>query len=491
MKYSLLIALSVLVLNGCANSPLKKSIESRVNEDTTQIDALLADSRQAKINPISEKVNAPWIAGKSFTVRETKILPEVFNKKVTIRPSTMVSLAYVAEQLKLVSGLNIEIRPDVFLRPEQFAPRSRQSAGGAGQSVLSATPQPPVTSNTAFNPSMPMGQPLNQSQQLRRYDDVNNMPVDFRDTPLRDVLNALAARLGIDWDWADGRISLYRTLTKTFIVKRAPGSASQQNSSLGIGISSSPSSSGGGSSGGSGGQGASGGINISNTAKFDPWVSFEAKVNALLTPMGTAVVSQETGTVTVQDLKQVVDQVALLVEQENKVALKQIEVDIRIISVATNRAQDYGIDMTGVYNRMVQTASRYGVSLSSPSSIVPSNAGTLSYSISSGHSAAAGSALLVKALATYGQVRNSNHHVFSTMNNITGSKSLIDQTSYVASTTPVPATVAGAVGGTPGIQPGIVTTGFQMSMTPTVVDDQFVIVKLGVIISGVASENGK
>jgi type IVB pilus formation R64 PilN family outer membrane protein len=90
---------------------------------------------------------------------------------------------------------------------------------------------------------------------------------------------------------------------------------------------------------------------------------------------------------------------------------------------------------------------------------------------------------MFNALQEYGRV-----DVLTTANAMTVNRqpvpvAITQQTGYLAEITPAPAGASGSVGGTPGLTPGTVTTGFILNLLPTILDSNSILLQFAMGIS--------
>jgi type IVB pilus formation R64 PilN family outer membrane protein len=217
----------------------------------------------------------------------------------------------------------------------------------------------------------------------------------------------------------------------------------------------------------------------------------EKAIQSVLSPAGKYAISQASGNITVTDTRDVVDQVAKIIDQENGMNTRQVAMRVEVLSVKLNKSQEVGVDWDLVFNQ-VSNMVPWAVRFSSPASLVSSNAANLGVSILAPTNGAAmsasqarwgGSQAFFKALQNYGKVS-----VLTTANALTLNRqpvpvAITSQTTYLAKVTPAPAGASGSAGGTPGLEPGTVTTGFLLNLLPTVLDSNSILLQFGVGIS--------
>lgn len=475
---SLIMAVMTLAaLPGCSSTELMRKVDRQADENSTRIDSY--SKKIGKEVPQSKTMNGAWLGSKPVPTRMESKLPPVFSETITLQFPDRVSLSTIAERITKVSGVRIRLNPDVFIPASAFTPASASTmtAAGGGTAGLPGNP-------TQAGQNTPTGG-MTGSTVARDFD--LNMTLNYVG-PLSGVLDVIAARSGISWDYNDGEIALYRFQTRMFTLKALPGVNS---------VKASVGKDGGGSSasaaGGSGTQNTGiTGFSSSSEAKAEVaglsvWDGLDKAIRAIMSPLGKVSISQSTGTIVITDTKETVNQVARLIENENRMATRQVNVKLEVFSVITEDNENFGIDWNVAYRRIdALSDNRWSMSLASPVTSLSENVAKLGLSVLAADAANPkgfdGSSVFFQAISEQGRVSRVTSSSITTSNNQPAPFALTDQTGYLASTTPAAATTGG-ITSTPGLTPGMVTTGFVMSMLPTILDNSRVLLQLSLDIS--------
>ncbi|MGN5477578.1 secretin N-terminal domain-containing protein [Cupriavidus basilensis] len=230
--------------------------------------------------------------------------------------------------------------------------------------------------------------------------------------------------------------------------------------------------------------------NIEMNSKFSLWDSVEDAIKSVISPAGKYAISQASGTITVTDTRDVVEQVAKIVDHENAANTRQIAMRVEVLSVKLNNGQEFGVDWDLVFNQ-VSNMVPWALRFSSPASLVSNNAANLGVSIlaptngamSASQARWGGSKAFFKALSSFGRVSVVTTANAMTLNRQPVPVAITNQTTYLAKVTPAPAGASGSAGGTPGLEPGTVTTGFLLNLLPTVLDSNSILLQFGLGIS--------
>jgi len=338
---------------------------------------------------------------------------------------------------------------------------------GAGSG---GTPLPPL-------PSLPAGRGVSAPSSGGLASE--SVHIIYRNGDLKGLLDTACTRLGVFWKFTDGAIDFYFTDTRTFQVSAVPGDssvnanvASEANSSGGTqGSGSGGGSSGGGSSGG----GSSNGVSSTNTSstavnsQLSIFSSLEAAIKAMLSTHGHVVSSPATGSISVTDMPDVLERVASFMEEQNRVMSRQVLINVTVLSVTLSGNDSYGINWGAVYQAL---GSQFTLSSAFASSLT--GAVTLGAQVISPSSRANGTAAIISALSTQGTVRRKTSASVTTLNNQPVPIQVATQQGYLAS---ISTTNTVNVGSSTALTPGTVTTGFNMTLLPHMLDDGTVLLQ--------------
>lgn len=474
LKKTIIGLIAVLSLQACT------AIQSNVDAQWDKNNDRLASSTEAVINQnVTSNVTSvqrsqkSWLGMRSTPLQADQSLPQIFRQNWVFNYPGKVDISTVAERITKITGIPVSVKPDVFLPLTAFVTGGASALQGAGQAGAV-----PVVGNNPPLPALPV--PIAGFNNAANMGAIpGNTLVDMNYQGLLDgYLDLLSAKTGVSWEYREGVISIHRLMTKVFTLKAIPGS-SKFESSLGK---TANANAGANSS-------TSGFISTSTVemkSEFSVWNSLELAVKSMLSPSGKMAMSEASGHITVTDTKDVVDQVGRLIDAENAMLVRQVAVRVEVLAVRLNNGSDYGIDWDSVYKSV---SNNFSLRYSSPLSLVPSGASSLGVSIltpvagSGSQGQFAGSQAFLHAMSSYGRVSVVTTANAMTLNRQPVPLAITKQVSYLAEITPAPAGGAGVSGGTPGLKPGIVTTGFMLNLLPTVLDSNSILLQIGLGIS--------
>lgn len=462
-RFARLAPLSCLLLTALLSAcqTLPNEIAGRVSASDARASRLAREV--GKIEGASQSSSAVqhepgiWI-GRSLPRVSQMPLPQAFNQPATFERGVR-SLDEFAERITLRSGIPTKVAAD--------ATSSGQSGiGGIGKGVpTSASGVPP----------MPVGTPFGMSGNTQANNATGLIRIDFSGGSLKGLLDTVAARFGVSWKYSNGTIQFFRNDTRTFQITAVPG-----DTELSATVSSAASS-GGGESGG----GAGGGVSNSNShstgvkSQLSVYSSIEKAVGIMLSAGGRVVASPSTGSITVSDTPDNLERIALFIEHENQSMSRQVMVNVTVLAVTLTRGDNYGIQWNAVYKTL---ARKFGITNTLAAAV---NATAFSAAIlDTASSKFAGSNVLIEALSEQGRVRRETSASVVTLNNQPVPVQVAKQTSYLKSSQ---TTLTANVGSTTTLTPGIVTSGFNMTILPNVLSNGTVMLQFATDISSLRS----
>jgi len=474
MYKKVMAATLVLMFAGCSGLPQK--IDGMWSQSDSKVAALMRDVGQTapdmlpKAPPPVARDSGPWL-NKSAVKRSEPALPPLFNEPATFE-RTVSSLAELAERIALRSGVPVKVSADaVAIAVQMHAPGGTQSGVGAGVPAL--PPMSALGAQPTGGVTMPM--PANRVPVAQAPAPVT---ISYGGGNFKGLLDTVAARFGVSWKYANGTILFFHTDSRTFQINTIPGD-SAFTASVRSGAASSGGSAAGGASSGAGtsndGVSSQNSQNTAVTSNLSVYSSIEKSVSALLSRYGKVVSSPATGSLTVVDTPDVLDRVSEFIERENKALSRQVVINVMVLSVTLSDSDEYGINWNLVYSTL---RNKFGImnSIASSPGATALSAGILA----SSSSRFAGSSLLINALSEQGKVRRQTSASVVTLNNQPVPVQVATQTGYLKSSQ---TTLTALVGATTTLEPGTVTSGFNMSILPHLLNDGTVLLQFSTDIS--------
>jgi len=459
------IGASVFAISGCAVTTVGVSQEASARK--AEIKAIEASTPTVTLpRPGLKVVKGNFLGARPTPTSTATRLPAHLRNVTLIFGGGGGHIHNVAANITKVTGVPVRIAPEVA------APQGINIESGPNKPT-----DPQIYTGTAEMPlPLPMGAGV-ASQTFARV-STGPLPLSFKGD-LADYLNLIAANTESHWTYENGEIQFFRLITRRFQIAMAPGSFSYRDE---VG------------SGGAGGSGESAGAQFGSSAmatvdaQLTPWPAIEQAIKTMLTAEGKVNVSQMTGVVIVSDVKSSVDRIGKFIESENDVLTRQVRVDVREILVEENAGSSAGIDVSIVYNRFLESGLKvdglstaqkpnYSINTTAPSSLLDSaTSGSMKVNFAR-EGYFQGSSIVAQALNGLGKVVSNSTRSIVTMNRVPGRLQEVTDRAYLAKTTPGTGSATGG-SAVPGLEPGLVTYGDNMTIVPTIRDNSEVLMQL-------------
>lgn len=463
-----LLLVSLLSVTGCATkriAPLNKEVK----ENNDEVNARLDQINAAKANqPLVDRAEGFWIPARK--VRDNEL--QTAGHKATSRRISVNrdfrNIQDIAERVTLLMGLPVSVAPEAI--------PAGMTDNRTTQGNNPATPQGmPGTPGFSFMPTLP---------------GTTGIPLSY-DGPLSGFLDVVAARFGISWEWTGDGIRFYRFATRTFRIAALPGDISVQNT-----VSNTTGGSGGGSGSGSGNSASSEAQQKTQVdTRISIWEGLAESIRGMMTQPGvgnsTAIariaVTPATGTITVTDTPEALARIEKFIEQQNIALTRQVIVNVRVLAVELNNSEQYGINWGLVYQSISKNAGiKFSNAFVDPGSATGSNlALNVLPSEEGAHPRPWGNTqALINALSGQGRVSQITSASLTTLNNQSAPLQVGRQTTYLASST---TTVTQGAGATTTLEPGMLTTGFSMTIVPNILDRGRLMLQYAIDISSLVN----
>jgi hypothetical protein len=297
----LLLTLLLAGLAGCAQQLIHDiSDEQRILQLRAEEAQTLARQKQVNASFLIEETT-PKFASRSVVYHRIDALPSNVGK-VTMRLPGRHSLSAIAEMLERLVDIPVTLSSDALLDASLFTP---------GVAVI-----PP----TAEKPSEAMQ--ANEDIKQRATKAGASSSVSFTDRELRHtlelnysgtltgLLDHIAARAGLQWQFQGGRIAFTRVVTRALSVKALSGGLRTTGAlTMGTGISS------------------------TSSAESDIWPMLDQALKNMISARGRLQVDAKSGTITVTDAVQNVETIARFIELQNDTMLRQIVLDVEVLEI--------------------------------------------------------------------------------------------------------------------------------------------------------------
>ena len=469
-----LLLVSLLSVTGCATkriAPLNKEVKETNDEINSRLDQINAAKAS---QPLVDRAEGLWIPARKVRDNELQTAAhKATSRRISVNRDFR-TIQDIAERVTLLMGIPVSVAP------EAIPVGSTDSRTTQGNTPTTTPGMPGMTPGFSFMPTLP---------------GTNGIPLSY-DGPLSGFLDVVAARFGISWEWTGEGIRFYRFATRTFRIAALPGDISVQNT-----VSNTTGGTGGGSGSGSGSNSSASSEAQQKTqvdTRISIWEGLAESIRGMMSQPGsgtsTAIarlaVTPATGTITVTDTPEALARIEKFIEQQNAALTRQVIVNVRVLSVELNNSEQYGINWGMVYQSLSgNVGMKFSNAFVDPGSAVGSSLALNVLSTAGQNTNAdirswAGSQALINALSGQGRVSQITSASLTTLNNQSAPLQVGRQTTYLASST---TTVTQGAGATTTLEPGMLTTGFSMTIVPNIMDRGRLMLQYAIDISSLVN----
>lgn len=440
-------------LAGC--STVEAQVADLEKNTTRQIEA--AQQKADLPVPVVTSTSAAWLLGDAVEVAAPQ--SPLLSKPVTYHPVHRVSLIDVATYISDITGIKVDT---VEVQSRQT---STQGAAPAGTpSPFPPTVQPSTAQQSQGSASEPA--PLAP------------FSISYEGT-IAGLLDAAANKSGVWWKFDEGRLTFYRTETRTFYIPAVKLDTSGSST-----IAASPSMAGGqsGTGGGeqSGGQGG-GGTSESNSKssyKINLWDDLAATAK-IVAAGGQVVPNRSMSSITITGTPGQVRNVAEWVRSLGDNLSQQVEITVQMYQVRTTAEDTYNWTPDVIFNSL---KTKYGFNLTgleAPPVLSGSAPMQLTAAVLQGGTGRkgelTGSQLAFQALSKLGTTTETLRKSVVTLNGQPAPMQAARQITYIASVTAPTAVPTGTVPPAPTLTPGTQTVGFTANFLPQIINGKIVL----------------
>lgn len=443
------LAVSTALLSGCTFSEINK-MQKKAQSDAEVARIQAHQPRTQHLQPLTW-TDRQWINPQPIPAAAREKNKHAPACNIT-QAKNEIQLQELAQRITALCGTPVVFTPDAL-----SASQSRISTGVTRQ-ISGTLPLPDASGRIPLN-SLGGTAPASQAADPGQPVSLTGL---MWQGELTGLLDLVASRSGLNWRMDKGTIVFYLMETRTYSLAML-NTKTSSTSSVSSGTTSSLGATGGQSNSASGESSTS--QSTTTGQEYDLYADMRKSIEAMLTPdKGRYWLSSSSSTLTVTDTPAVQEAVARYVDEQNRIMNRQVALNVEVLSVGNTHNEDFRIDWDLVY-KSLHTA---GASLNNVTGDITGGA-SASVSIldtATGNAARfAGSSLLLKALSEQGDVSVVTSQS-STVTNLTPVPiQMADQTVYVAQSA---TTTTTDVGATTTLTPGMITTGFNMTLLPLI-----------------------
>jgi type IVB pilus formation R64 PilN family outer membrane protein len=465
---NILAGAGALVIAGCGSIERTNDVADRavvaIRGQQGQIDAVRNTTSKTG-TPTVQYLQKQWVNLRSIEAKDI-VPPKALRCRLKVATREPVTLLEFRQLLTKDCKVNVKVTNDALVAVGAI---SAPTTTGTGAAPLPGAAASPYGS---------------RNEPVERTIDLNYQG------ELEGLLDLAMGRFGVSYK-VDGRdkseIKIFLVDTETFYLNAIDTTTDLQSvmfsgTTMTNGTNQGGSNGAGNSNGGnsqSGGGSGSSGTNqeMKVSIKNSIWTDVKNAVTSMVTKKENVSTSPATGAVTVTDNADVLARVRSYIEHENKNLTKQVIFNVKVVSVTMSNTDNVGLSWNAVFQTL---AGKYGFNLAGGSGPVDgSTTATFSVLKNSG-SNWAGSDAIIDALAQQGTVSVKRNPSITALNFRAAGLQVARQDGYVVGSSAV---ATAQVGTTNTLQTGIITTGFNMSLLPYVMEDNNILLQFGVNLS--------
>lgn len=442
VKFGLPAALMILA-SGCASIDDRQDHKSRddVNHDMRRFASEQEDMLTRE--PVVEDIDGLYLgSGKTRAIDQRQVLPAGVDTSITLYDSRAMSLTSVAERIEEATGINVNVRKGVQLpgAAASGGSRGRGSADEMLRQVLSASDPTPDS----------------------------KIRLEYQGS-LSGLLDKVASRFDVMWEYRGGQIHLSETVTRTYELAMMAGDVTQTAEMTNT--------SGGGGGGGESFVSTSGGLSTAFESESSPWDTVASVLDKLLEGSGNFSLNESTSSVIVSASPSTHDAVEEFVDGYNEILTRQVALNVSVFTLQLDETNQVGFNLDTAYASMVDD---YNINLRGPT-LGSNTGGEFSASLlESADSRFAGSNLLLQALDEWGETSIVTSTSATILNGQPYPIQDVNRRTYLAETELSQVADAGSA---LSLTPGTVTTGFSMQVIPQILANDRVLMQYAFTLS--------
>jgi type IVB pilus formation R64 PilN family outer membrane protein len=461
-------AAAMSLLSGCATY---REAQSDIRATDTKSTELMKKGLELS-SPASAITmdNSVYIGGSMFKVSDADDLPGFMNESTRFVKPDPVTFPEIISRVSEKLGKRVTLTSDAteFLNGTKGDESGSTGSGAPHRGAVEVRPNigEDSSKSAAMDPLAILNSVEFRAGGLPGADITFTM--DYTGT-VKGLLDNLAFKSNLFWKWDNGEIVFYRRETRTYTLDALPGT-----NSFAASVSSARDS-----------DDAEGGVKASSShttdLKYAPKGLYEEisnEIKTIISKDASFAISEQTGTVTVTDTPRNLDKVQQYILKQNGIINKQIGIRTEVYEVTRNDSDDYAMDLNMLYSG----SKKYGFSLIN-SGISDSNKGSnLGMTILNPNSNFADSKAMLNAISAKGSVQLTTSNSVYTVNGQPVPVQVADEIHYLKKISKTQATTEGQEP-TYELEPGMVMSGFSMSILPRITSTGEIMMQFAVDIS--------
>ena len=290
---------------------------------------------------------------------------------------------------------------------------------------------------------------------------------------LSGLLNYLANRYGVWWQYKNGQISFFTKETRVFTIYALPTETKMSADLKGASM-------------GSGKDSNRGSSSLSTSANLALWESIEKGVQQVVGKQGTISFSRVAGTVTVTASPFVIQRVAAYIADWNEKLSRQVAISVKVLRVQLANEDNYGLDLNAVFGTK-NISSQFGSPYSLVAKSSSSTAGLLSLTLIKPNSKWKDSHAIIEAFSTQGKTSVVTSSSVTTLNNKVAPVHITTSQNYVREVSVTNNYNSSSSNSEVDLDTDTLNYGFSMEILPRILDHGRLVVLFTMTLSDLIS----
>jgi len=284
---------------------------------------------------------------------------------------------------------------------------------------------------------------------------------------LSRLLDKMASRFNVGWEYANDEIRFYYSSTRVFQIAALPGSVSQ---------SSTLSNASGGGGSGDDYVAATGGLSTAYEFSENTWDSIELSLQSILTGGGEFQVNPGNSSIVVTARRNEMEEVESYVDSLNEIYKRQVALEVNVYTLQMSEDDSRNFSLNAAYNDL---SSQYGLTIDALTGSGNNLGNQFTATVLEGNSRFEGSELLFDVLNQWGNASIVTSASGVVLNGQPFPVQDVNRQSYLASSE---TTFQDGIAQT-SLEPGEVTTGFSMQVLPQIMGDDDMLLQYSFTLS--------
>ncbi len=322
LTFSRLILLPCIA-TGLASCAAISNVDRQADAEMANADSIIKELRNtAAMTAVHVHEHGYWVSTKEIPSKKEG---ETVSCTLTLEEAEPMTLSQFAEKIKRICGVPVLISADA--RFTVSPPSSASEVKESGQEE--------VVVNSNAQSISEGGQPEEMKINVHWHGS------------LAGLLDSVILSSGLHWKVHNGAVHIFKTETRVFQIYALPGTdalsssvTATTNATFGGGLN--------GSDSGNGNSGSSQTLATSLTRSVMDEIQ-KAVANMLTPGEGKLTLSMATASLVVTDSPEVLDRIKDYIDQQNKLLTTQVVLNVKILNLTFDRADQYGVDWSLAY----------------------------------------------------------------------------------------------------------------------------------------------